>query len=322
MREELRLTHRLPELTGAVLESYRDDHVATHLGAEALPSQRAVVELIEDLRELLFPGYFGNQLVDETNVGYLVGDRMSGLYRRLCIQVWKTIRHECKRLDSECTHCEDRAEEMVIAFFERLPELRAVLREDIVAAYDGDPAAKSYDEVIFCYPGIFAISVYRLAHELHHLGVPLLPRMMTEHAHSRTGIDIHPGAHIGRHFFIDHGTGVVIGETSEIGTRVKIYQGVTLGALSFARDADGRLIRGRRRHPTLEDDVTIYSGATILGPVTIGRGATVGGNVWLTESVPAGTRVTIDSPDLQYKDRSHRLQPVEEAPPAERAAGT
>ena len=313
MREELRLKHRLPEIANRLLESYRNDHIASHLGAEALPSHSAVVELIADLREILFPGYFGYQLVDETNVGYWIGERLSGLYRRLCVQIWKTVRHECKRLAAECTHCEDQAEEMAVAFFERLADLRVALADDIVAALEGDPAAKSYDEIIFSYPCTQAVSVYRLAHELHHLGVPLLPRIMTEHAHSQTGIDIHPAAHIGNHFFIDHGTGVVIGETTQIGDRVKIYQGVTLGAMSFPRDADGRLIRGHKRHPTIEDDVTIYSGATLLGDITIGRGSVVGGNVWLTESVPPGTRVTIKDPELKYRDQTARA-PAEKAP--------
>jgi serine O-acetyltransferase len=301
MREELKLKHRLPEVTARLLESYRGDRVASHLGAEALPSQEAVVELVHDLLEILYPGYFGYQMVDETTVGYWIGDRLSTLYRGLCVQVWKTVRHECKRLAAECTHCEDQAEEISIAFLDRLAGLRRVLADDIVAALEGDPAAKSYDEIIFSYPCTVAITVYRLAHELHHLGVPLLPRIMTEYAHSRTGIDIHPGAHIGAQFFIDHGTGVVIGETCEIGDRVKVYQGVTLGALSFPRDAEGRLIRGHKRHPTIEDDVTIYSGATILGNVTIGRGSVIGGNVWLTESVPPGTRVTIKTPEQHFK---------------------
>ena len=184
-------------------------------------------------------------------------------------------------------------------FLRKLSNLRVRLSADVQAAYDGDPAAKSIDEVIFAYPAIFAITVYRLAHELNLQGIPLLPRMMTEHAHSITGIDIHPGAMIGDGFFIDHGTGVVIGETTIIGNRVKLYQGVTLGALSFAMDEEGRMIRGKKRHPTIEDDVVIYSGATILGGTTvIGRGSVIGGNVWLTRSVPPYTRVIISEPEL------------------------
>jgi serine O-acetyltransferase/thioredoxin len=189
--------------------------------------------------------------------------------------------------------------------FIREKELEAMLREilagDVQAAYDGDPAAKSLDEIIFSYPCILAITVYRVAHELHGQGVPLLPRIMTEYAHGVTGIDIHPGAKIGKNFFIDHGTGVVIGETTEIGDRVKIYQSVTLGALSFPKDGQGNLIRGVKRHPTIEDDVTIYSNATILGPTVIGTRSVIGGNVWITRDVPADTMVTIEQPHLQYK---------------------
>jgi serine O-acetyltransferase len=188
-------------------------------------------------------------------------------------------------------------EEIGRRFLEALPRVRALLAEDLAAAYEGDPAATGYAEILVAYPSLHAVAIYRVAHELHGLGVPLMPRIMTEHAHALYGIDIHPGAKIGRHFFIDHGTGVVIGGTAELGDRVKLYQGVTLGALSFPRDADGRMIRGQKRHPTIEDDVTIYAGATILGGDTvIGRGSTIGGNVWLHESVPPDTRVQIKPP--------------------------
>ena len=189
------------------------------------------------------------------------------------------------------------AAEVTERFLATLPAVRALLAEDIEAAYEGDPAATGLAEILVAYPSLHAVTIYRLAHELHLLGVPLLPRIMTEHAHALYGIDIHPGAKIGRRFFIDHGTGVVIGGTTEIGDRVKLYQGVTLGALSFPRDADGKILRGRKRHPTIEDDVTIYAGATILGGDTvIGRGSVIGGNVWLTESIPEDTRVQIKPP--------------------------
>jgi len=184
---------------------------------------------------------------------------------------------------------------VTIHFLQKLPELRAVAAEDVQAAYDGDPAAKSFAEIILSYPSIKAVTVQRMAHELYNMGVPLLPRIMTEYAHRETGIDIHPGARIGRSFFIDHGTGVVIGETTEIGDRVKLYQGVTLGALSFSMDAEGKMVRGTKRHPTIEDDVTIYAEATILGGETvIGKGSVIGGNVWLTNSVPPGSKVVIE----------------------------
>ena len=191
-----------------------------------------------------------------------------------------------------CAACDDRAEEVTDAVIARLPTIRALLETDVRAAYDGDPAASGLDEIIFCYPGLEAITVQRIAHELFLLKVPFIPRMMTEWAHSRTGIDIHPGANIGPAFFIDHGTGVVIGETTDIAANVKIYQGVTLGAKSFAADEDGTLVKGNARHPIVEDDVVIYAGATILGRVTIGRGSVIGGNVWLTHSVPPGSSVS------------------------------
>jgi len=211
------------------------------------------------------------------------------------------LRHDCIRHNLPCVRCEDRGQQVTIAFMEALPALRTLLATDVRAAYDGDPAARSYDEVIFSYPGLFAVTVYRAAHELWHQEVPFLPRIMSEYAHSLTGIDIHPGAHIGESFFIDHGTGVVIGETTEIGNRVRLYQGVTLGALSLPRDA-GERYRNKKRHPTLEDDVIVYAGATILGGDTvIGARSVIGGNVWLTESVPPDTKVFLKTPELIFK---------------------
>ena len=195
--------------------------------------------------------------------------------------------------------CPDRdAKEIVAAFLARLPDVRRLVETDVDAAYDGDPAAKTLDEIVLSYPGVKALTIHRLAHCLHEKKVPLIPRMMSEYAHRITGIDIHPGAKIGRAFFIDHGTGVVIGETAEIGDNVKLYQGVTLGALSFPKDACGMIIKGAKRHPTIEDNVTIYAGATILGAVVIGKGSVIGGNVWLTHSTEPGTRITIAKPDL------------------------
>jgi serine O-acetyltransferase len=217
------------------------------------------------------------------------------------MQISRSIRHECRRLNSLCTLCIERGQKDALIFLGKIPSLRRILATDVQAAYDGDPAAKSLDEIIFSYPGLQAIATYRLAHELHIQGVPLIPRIMTEHAHSITGIDIHPGAQIGDTFFIDHGTGVVIGETTEIGRAVKIYQGVTLGALSFPKDSGGNLIRGRKRHPTIQDEVTIYSNATILGPIVIGARSVIGGNTWITREVPPDTVVTIETPHLSYK---------------------
>jgi serine O-acetyltransferase len=252
--------------------------------------------------DLVFPGFFGHQEVDWASLPYRVGQEVTELFDRLGLQVARSIRHECRRKESMCSHCIDTGQQQALDFLQRLPEVRRLTAGGVVAAHRGDPAAKSHDEIVFCYPGVYAVTVYRLAHVLHKQGVPLLPRMMTEHAHGETGIDIHPGAQIGREFFIDHGTGVVIGETCVIGDRVTLYQGVTLGALSFPRDESGGLVRGTKRHPTIEEDAVIYSGATILGGDTvIGKGCVIGGNVWLTESVPPGTKVTLETPRLVYK---------------------
>jgi serine O-acetyltransferase len=261
--------------------------------------------MLEVLFEILYPGYFGEQELTDSNVAYVVGHKMSKLYDLLTEQIYRAIKHECRRLGSVCTHCKLRSEDVAIDFLRALPPMRELLAEGVEAAFDGDPAAKSFGEIIFSYPGTYAVTVYRIAHTLLGLGVPLLPRIMTEYAHSVTGIDIHPGARIGRRFFIDHGTGVVIGETTILGDDCKLYQGVTLGALSFPKDERGKLIRGRKRHPTLEDRVTVYSGTTILGGTTvIGHDSVVGGNVWLTHSVPPGTTVLIESPRLTYREGS------------------
>jgi len=211
-------------------------------------------------------------------------------------------------MDSLCVKCIQKGREEAVVFLERLPSIRRTLARDVQAHYDGDPASKSLDEIVFCYPGLYAIFVYRVAHEIFAREIPLMPRIMSEHAHSRTGIDIHPGATIGTDFFIDHGTGVVVGETTEIGNRVRIYQGVTLGALSVPKESDGGIsLRGKKRHPTIEDDVTIYAQATILGGETvIGARCVIGGNVWLTSSVPADTTVFIEPPRHIFKDDRNR----------------
>ncbi len=299
MREDLRRLGELPAIADAILATYKEQNIINHIGVVPLPSKSAVIEALDILFEVLYPGYFGEQGLDESNVGYVVGHKLNGLYDLLTEQVYRAIKHECRRLGSVCTHCKVRSEDVVIEFLRSLPALRALLAEGVEAAYDGDPAAKSFGEVIFSYPATVAITTYRLAHQLLQLGVPLLPRIMTEYAHSVTGIDIHPGAQIGRRFFIDHGTGVVIGETTIIGDDCKLYQGVTLGALSFPKDERGELIRGRKRHPTLEDRVTVYAGATILGGDTvIGHDSTIGGNVWLTKSVPPNSKVLTEGPRL------------------------
>ncbi|OHE22485.1 MAG: serine acetyltransferase [Syntrophobacterales bacterium RBG_19FT_COMBO_59_10] len=259
---------------------------------QALPSRQVIYELVESLRSVLFPGYFGFSELKVESLRFHVGSTLDHIRRDLQEQIKRGLCFSCEEGPECLPFCDERAREMTGEFLRRLPKVQRLLALDVRASYDGDPAAATPDEVIFCYPGLAAITNYRLAHELHMLGVPIIPRMITEAAHSATGIDIHPGAVIGENFFIDHGTGVVIGETCIIGSRVRLYQGVTLGAKSFQLDEKGNPVRGVERHPIVEDDVTIYSGATILGRVTIGRGSVIGGNVWLVHSVPPGSRIT------------------------------
>jgi serine O-acetyltransferase len=300
MREHLRKRAEIRRISQAVLESYgKLTPKLQHLEVTPLPDKNAIIRILDDILAVIYPGYFGGKPLEESNIDYYIGDLLDSIYTRLTEEVYRSVRPQCELTEDFCSHCHSIAEDQTLDLLQRLPDVRRRLAGDVQAAYDGDPAAKSTDEVIFAYPAIYAISVYRIAHELTVNGVPLLPRIMTEHAHSRTGIDIHPGATIGRSFFIDHGTGVVIGETTEIGDRVKLYQGVTIGALSFAKDIEGHVIRGKKRHPTIEDDVVVYSGATILGGDTvIGKGSVIGGNVWLTRSVPPHTRVIISEPEL------------------------
>lgn len=257
------------------------------------PSRAAIYELVEDLRSVLFPGFFGPSELTSETLRYHIGATLDKVLHGLREQIKRGLCAPCPEADMLlCDRCDDRAFEIARAFIARLPEVRRILATDVQAAYEGDPALRNADEAIFCYPGLMAITSQRLAHELLKLQVPLIPRIITEHAHSLTGIDIHPGARIGEKFFIDHGTGVVIGETCIIGRNVRIYQGVTLGAKSFPLDEHGKPIKGIDRHPVVEDDVTIYSNATILGRVTIGRGSVIGGNVWLTRSIPPGSTLT------------------------------
>ncbi|NQT52137.1 serine acetyltransferase [bacterium] len=302
MREPLRRLNELPSITDALLATYSDQNLINHIGAAPLPSRDDVHRILDLLFEILYPGYFGEQELNESNVSYVVGHKVAQLYDLLAQQIYRAIKHECRRLGSVCTHCRLRSEDVGIEFLRTLPGLRTLLAEGVAAAYDGDPAAQSTGETIFSYPGVLAVTVYRIAHELFIRDVPLLPRIMTEYAHASTGIDIHPGATLGRRFFIDHGTGVVIGETTEIGDDCKLYQGVTLGAFSFPKDACGKLVRGVKRHPTLEERVTVYAGATILGGDTvIGHHSIIAGNVWLTESVPPRTTVLYEHPKLVYR---------------------
>ena len=283
------LTQAVDELSES--ESYKG-LFHQHTDGNPLPSAKALCDIIELARAIIFPGYFGNSTVNSRTVTYHIGVNVERLFDLLTEQILAGL---CFGSDDECSCCtelqREEAASIAARFISHLPELRRILATDVEAAYNGDPAAHSFGEVISCYPAIRAISNYRIAHELLVLGVPLIPRIITEMAHSETGIDIHPGAQIGHHFTIDHGTGVVIGATSIIGNNVKLYQGVTLGAKSFPLDNNGNPIKGIPRHPILEDDVIVYSNATILGRVTIGKGATVGGNIWVTENVPAGSRI-------------------------------
>lgn len=290
----------MDRLVGKLLQSYQEYPEICSISTRHRLNNDIIVDLLEKIRSIVFPGFFETKTLNDNFIEYHVGELLEDIQYRLTKQVTKALFHSEHAPASE----EDALEAagvIVSKFLKRLPALRAVLATDVQAAYDGDPAAFNTDEVIFSYPGVFAITVNRIAHELHQLGVPLIPRIMTEHAHSLTGIDIHPGATIGSYFFIDHGTGVVIGETTRIGSGAKIYQGVTLGALSTR---GGQSLRGAKRHPTLEDNVTVYSGASILGGETvIGEGAVIGSNAFITSSVPGGTRVSIKNPELQFKDR-------------------
>ncbi|HVO66290.1 MAG TPA: serine O-acetyltransferase EpsC [Syntrophales bacterium] len=286
-----------------VLSCSRDD-CFDHVGPEPIPSREAIIDILHTASRVLYPGYFIRTRLDEVNVGYYFGQEVTSLFEAFSEQIMLAIRHDCIRHNLACTNCEERGQQAAIDFLRGMPQLRILLASDIMAAYKGDPAAKSFDEIIFSYPGLLAITVYRIAHQLHQQDIPLIPRIMTEYAHGKTGIDIHPGARIGESFFIDHGTGVVIGETTIIGKRVRLYQGVTLGALSLPPEEVDAL-RNKKRHPTIEDDVIIYSNATVLGGKTvIGARSVIGGNVWITDSVPPDTEVFLKKPELVLKGKN------------------
>jgi len=304
---DFRLKEQLPELTEQVVATYTTDDSINHLGHCPLPSYTAVVDILLDLKDILYPGYRRHTNLHLGNIRYHVGGLIDSLHDQLTTQIARALRHEqrVKQAHADCESdidFEAKGQAMAIELLKRLVKLRQLLVTDVQAAFEGDPACQTTDEVVFCYPGFEAITVYRIAHELVLLDVPFIPRMMTEWAHKQTGIDIHPGARIGRYFFIDHGTGVVIGETCEIGEHVKLYQGVTLGALSFPTDAEGQLIRGQKRHPTIEDRVVVYANATILGGRTvIGHDSVIGSSVWLTRSVSPSTTVVLEKPQLKVR---------------------
>lgn len=311
MAADLRRKERLPALTDEIVESYHQLGTINHLGHCALPSMADVTDITEDLKDILYPGYRRRQNLHFGNVAYHVGDLIDSLHDKLTQQIARALRHEHSILQEDpCGDSSDRdyeaeGQNKAIEFLESLPTLREILAQDAQAAFDGDPAAKSLDEIIFSYPGFEAVSVHRLANALYKNDVPLIPRMMSEWSHNVTGIDIHPGATIGHSFFIDHGTGVVIGETCDIHPNVKVYQGVTLGALSFPKDSEGNLIRGKKRHPTIGEGTVIYANATILGGDTeIGAHSVIGASVSLSKSVPPNTIVTIEKPSLRFREAS------------------
>ncbi|MDD3035441.1 MAG: serine acetyltransferase [Eubacteriales bacterium] len=288
------------ELASSVIKDLTEHSDENIIHPNYLPDKDVVIEIIDNLRKILFPGFFGKLSTENTNLEYYIGLLLFDVRDKLQQQICRALLHENSAEEGCVPDAEHRSKQIAQDLIGIIPALRKVLYTDVDATLDGDPAARSKHEIIFAYPGIYAISVYRMAHELHLLGVPLIPRIMTEHAHGITGIDIHPGAEIGHHFFIDHGTGIVIGETTQIGNYVKIYQGVTLGALSTR---GGQRLRGKKRHPTLEDEVTVYSSTSILGGETvIGRGAVIGSNAFITKSVPADTRVSIKNPELDFRD--------------------
>ena len=284
-------------IVNQITENYNSDEVFVAKENKCLPSRSGIIRLIKTLRNLMFPGYFEEKNFEGINAQYFVGDTLNEIRTDLREQIRLALFYTDDTRDLEAIF--KRSEEIVNYFIGKLPHIQSMLLKDVQAGFDGDPAAKSKQEIIFSYPGLFAIFVYRMAHELYQKKVPFIPRIMSEHAHSRTGIDINPGAEIGEYFFIDHGTGVVIGETTQIGDNVKLYQGVTLGALSTRK---GQLLADVKRHPTIENNVTIYSGATILGGQTvIGANSIIGGNTFITESLPAYTKVSLKDPELTFQ---------------------
>ena len=304
------LQEGLPRLLDRIIESYEEQGWIEHIEGRDLPSKESVIKILEDFFAVIFPGYYYGGTLTKSNTRQYIEEKLQSIHSSLLIEVEKSLKYLCRRV-LQCPEdfCRSRAETVVTEILEEIPNIRAVLKGDVQAAYDGDPAARSTDEVILSYPATYAITTYRIAHELYLREVPFIPRIMTEYAHSTTGIDIHPGAKIGRNFFIDHGTGVVIGETTEIGDNVRIYQSVTLGAMSFPKDERGKLVRGVKRHPTVRDNVIIYSGTTILGGKTeIGKDAIIGGNVWITSSIPSGMQVLIAPPQQVYRTRRPKTE--------------
>lgn len=305
-----KLENKINDLVTNLLNYYNQERTIDKINTFDHPDKEAIIEILDKLRKIIYPGYYRNKSYKVYTVRNSISMLLEDVIYNLVKQISVVLEYvpafenvdESKRIE--------KAEEMTFAFLQQLPKIRAYIETDVQAAFDGDPAAYNKDEIIFSYPGLYAILVNRIAHELYVLGVPLIPRIMTEYAHSKTGIDIHPGATIGKYFFIDHGTGIVIGETTVIGDNVKIYQGVTLGALSTR---GGQKLKNQKRHPTILDNVTIYSGASILGGETVvGKDVVVGGNAFITKSIPDGTRVSIKNQELRYNyDSAHPVESAE-----------
>jgi serine O-acetyltransferase len=269
-----------------------------------MPNREDIIYIINEVRRVMFPGYFGTENTAYVNLSNFAGNTIAGVYERLFKQIKIALKYQGKIDGQEVKDADDKSESIALEFVKELPALQKLIMKDVEAELQGDPAASSKEEIIFSYPGLYAIYVYRIAHVLYELNVPIIPRIMTEHAHSKTGIDINPGANIGEYFFIDHGTGIVIGETTVIGNHVKIYQGVTLGALSTMK---GQALSGVKRHPTIEDNVVIYANTTILGGDTVvGHDSVVAGNTFVTKSVPANTKVSTFAPELQMQSREKK----------------
>ncbi|MHC4461438.1 MAG: serine O-acetyltransferase EpsC [Planctomycetota bacterium] len=302
-----RLTNRkIENLVGEIARTYKGDSGINFIDASDLPVRGEILDILDLLFEVLFPGYTGKRTVTKSNINFIVGDILCQVYTDLAGQIERAYRYRCRMEKCDSGGCRTMAEDVTRHLLAQLPKIRQLLKGDVGAAFDGDPAAKSYEEIVISYPYVTAIATYRIAHELYLKQVPLIPRIMTECAHAKTGIDIHPGAKIGRSFFIDHGTGVVVGETAVIGNNVRFYQGVSLIAKRIPKNAQS--IKGAKRHPTVEDDVTIYADATILGDVTIGKGAVVGANAWIRESVPPGVTVTTAKPEVVIKHQKDKKQ--------------
>jgi serine O-acetyltransferase len=299
------------EVAAALLAGYAADSRGLYVGQRYLPSRQAIVEILRLVLDLMYPGYFGARESGPESLARHVVELIDRLAPQLEQEIENCLCYGRDRQGAvQSDECAPRAHALAQSFLASLPEVRGLLVLDVQAAFDGDPAATNLDEIILAYPGLLAVSVYRVAHVLHELGVPMMARIMTEWAHSRTGCDIHPGATIGPAFFVDHATGVVIGETTEIGSGVKLYQGVTLGALSFPRDASGQIIRGRKRHPTVEDGATLYANATVLGGQTVvGANSVIGGSVFLARSVPPRSRVSLKEPELRVATRDGAVEP-------------